>query len=189
MKERNDTKIPEFQSLEEEREYWEGRGPLAKGHKGRLQEAVPRVKRASFLSVRLNGDELTQLRDMAAESDMSVSTFVRFVIKSLAQEWALGKQHFSFLYDSTGKHKTGLKEPVDFFSKTFLAQAKKGVRDKSSFRNICILNDDDLSQAESYLRILNDYMTFCKKKIITLKTHDYEKLEGILQQEEKVSRL
>ena len=29
MKKRGDAKIPEVQSLEEEREYWEVRGPLA----------------------------------------------------------------------------------------------------------------------------------------------------------------
>ncbi len=35
--------IPEFQSLEEERAYWEERGPLADGHRGRVSKANPHI--------------------------------------------------------------------------------------------------------------------------------------------------
>ena len=78
MKGKRDTVIPEFQSLEEEREYWETRGPLAEGHKGRISK--PRQKRSSFLAVRLTGDELTRLRDLAAKQGLGPSTFARNVL-------------------------------------------------------------------------------------------------------------
>ena len=81
MNRKGETKIPEFKSLDEEREYWEARGPLAEGHKGRINKPQPDQKRSSFLSIRLTGEELTQLRDMAAEFGMGPSTYARQVLK------------------------------------------------------------------------------------------------------------
>ena len=78
---KGETKIPEFKSLEEEREYWEAHGPLAKGHKGRIHRPKTEQKRSSFLSIRLTGEELTQLRDMAAKLGTGPSTYARQVLK------------------------------------------------------------------------------------------------------------
>jgi len=75
------TKIPEFKSLDEEREYWEARGPLAEEQGGGINRPKSGQKRSSFLSIRLTGEELTQLRDMAAEFGMGPSTYTRQVLK------------------------------------------------------------------------------------------------------------
>jgi len=80
MKGKRNAGIPEFQSLEEEREYWEARGPLAEGHEGRINKPRPRQKRSSFLAVRLTGEELTLLRDIAAKQGLGPSTFARIVL-------------------------------------------------------------------------------------------------------------
>lgn len=82
MKETRDTGIPEFQSLEEERKYWEALGPLAEGHKGRINRPKSSEKRSSFLAVRLTGEELTHLRDIAAKQGVGPSTFARIVLTS-----------------------------------------------------------------------------------------------------------
>lgn len=74
--------IPEFETLEEERKYWEARGPLANGHKGTLNKPKAKQKRASFLAVRLTGEELTRLRDMAAKQGIGPSTFARMILTS-----------------------------------------------------------------------------------------------------------
>lgn len=87
MKRIRNTGIPEFQSLEEERRYWETHGPLAEGHKGRINKPKVGQKRSSFLAVRLTGEELTQLRDIAAKQGLGTSTFARVV---LAQAIARG---------------------------------------------------------------------------------------------------
>ena len=80
MKGKRDVGVPEFQSLEEERKYWEARGPLAEGHEGRINKPGPRQKRSSFLVVRLTGEELTRLRDVAAKQGIGPSTFARNVL-------------------------------------------------------------------------------------------------------------
>jgi len=90
MKGEMNANIPKFQSLEEEREYWESRGPLAKGHKGRLSKPELGQKRSSFLSVRLTGEELTQLRDMAVELGMGPSTYARHVLRLAIEQKNLG---------------------------------------------------------------------------------------------------
>ena len=82
MKRTRDNVIPEFKSLEEEKEYWEARGPLAEGHKGTINKPKPRQKRSSFLAVRLTGEELTRLRDVAAKQGLGPSTFARIVLTS-----------------------------------------------------------------------------------------------------------
>jgi len=82
MKRTRDNVIPEFKSLEEEKEYWEARGPLAEGHKGTINKPKSRQKRSSFLAVRLTGEELTRLRDVAAKQGLGPSTFARIVLTS-----------------------------------------------------------------------------------------------------------
>jgi len=117
------TKIPEFKSLDEEREYWEARGPLAEEQGGRINRPKPGQKRSSFLSIRLTGEELTQLRDVAAEFGMGPSTYTRQVLKLAIEQ----KNWPSFLppsfllkpiYDVTSKR---VIKPLD----ELLRQAKK----------------------------------------------------------------
>lgn len=86
MKTMKDSGIPEFQSLEEERKYWETRGPLAEGHKGRLNKPRPGQKRSSFLAVRLTGEELTRLRDVAQKQGLGPSTFARLVLTAAIEQ-------------------------------------------------------------------------------------------------------
>ncbi len=80
MKKREDAELPEFRSLDEEKRYWEERGPLAQGRKGRVNKPKPGQKRSSFLAVRLTGEELTLLRDIAARQGIGPSTFARLVL-------------------------------------------------------------------------------------------------------------
>ncbi len=80
MKKQEGNKIPEFQSLEEEKKYWEARGPLAEGRKGRINRTKVGQKRSSFLVVRLTGEELTRLRDKAATYGIGPSTFARILL-------------------------------------------------------------------------------------------------------------
>jgi hypothetical protein len=65
MERKEENKLPVFQSLEEEKEYWEARGPLAEGRKGRTNKPKTDQKRSSFLSVRLTGEEISSLREVA----------------------------------------------------------------------------------------------------------------------------
>ncbi|MFH0913953.1 MAG: hypothetical protein V1849_01520 [Chloroflexota bacterium] len=85
MRGKRSTGIPKFQSREEEREYWEARGPLAEGHKGRLNKPKPGQLRSSFLTVRLTGEELTRLRDAAAAVRMGPSTYARLILLSASE--------------------------------------------------------------------------------------------------------
>ncbi len=85
MKTRESNEIPEFKSLDEEREYWEARGALAEGHKGRVNKPTSGQKRSSFLAIRLTGEELTRLRDIAAEQGLGPSTFARLVLTSVVE--------------------------------------------------------------------------------------------------------
>ena len=80
MKKTTNKEIPEFKTLEEEKEYWEKHGPLADGYHGKISKPDIGKKRSSMLAVRLTGEELTKLRDVAAKHGVGPSTFARIVL-------------------------------------------------------------------------------------------------------------
>ena len=82
MKIINENTVPEFMTIEQEKEYWESRGILDNAKKAKINKATPGLKRASFLNIRLSGEELTQLRDLAARAGTGPSTFARILIKN-----------------------------------------------------------------------------------------------------------
>jgi hypothetical protein len=95
MKKNNSNAIPQFASLEAEKEYWEAKG-LLDPHRPTKTSSTKGVKRASFLNIRLSGEEITELRDLAARAGMGPSTFTRTLIKnSLAQNQTAGFRDYS----------------------------------------------------------------------------------------------
>jgi hypothetical protein len=86
MKNTKLTQNNQFISQEDEREYWESRGPLAKGARGQINSPAPKEKRSSFLSVRLSGEELTKLRDIASHYDLGPSTFAQRILVSFIRQ-------------------------------------------------------------------------------------------------------
>jgi len=70
---------PKFGSIEEEDKYWATHSPLDEGYSAEIQKE--KQKRSSFLTIRLTGEELTQLRDLASSKGMGPSTYIRTLIK------------------------------------------------------------------------------------------------------------
>ena len=105
---------PRFSSLEEEDEYWKTHSPLDEGYEGKVQKS--KQKRSSFLSLRLTGDELTHLRDMAAKFGMGPSTYARQLLGFIIEQKNWGMPYPSFplppLYDSTDKAEIKLRSPL-----------------------------------------------------------------------------
>jgi len=87
VKKREQYPNPTFESSEEEDKYWASHNPLEEGYEGKLQTV--KQKRASFLSVRLTEEELTQLRDMAVMVGVGPSTYARMYLKYVIEQ---GKQ-------------------------------------------------------------------------------------------------
>jgi len=83
---KQDNDIPEFKTLEEEREYWEARGPFAPGNRGRIHNPKPGEKHDSFLAVRMTGAEITKLRDIAAKQGLGVSTYARLLLTNAVKD-------------------------------------------------------------------------------------------------------
>ena len=71
---------PRFGSIEEEDKYWATHSPLDEGYAVAIQKE--KQKRSSFLTIRLTGEELTQLRDLSSARGMGPSTFIRTLIKN-----------------------------------------------------------------------------------------------------------
>ena len=70
---------PRFSSIEEEEKYWAAHSPIAEGFPVEIQKE--KQKRSSFLTIRLTGEELTRLRDLASSKGMGPSTYIRALIK------------------------------------------------------------------------------------------------------------
>jgi hypothetical protein len=82
MKRVNSNAIPDFSSIEREKEYWESKGLLNTTRAAQNNKVTPGTKRDSFLNIRLSGEELTQLRDLAAVAGTGPSTYARILIKN-----------------------------------------------------------------------------------------------------------
>jgi predicted DNA binding CopG/RHH family protein len=71
-------KTPKFNNLEEEDKFWKSHSPLLEGHEGKIRKKDQ--KRESFLSIRLSGKELANLKDKAARYGLAPSTYARQAI-------------------------------------------------------------------------------------------------------------
>jgi hypothetical protein len=80
--------IPKFSNLDEEDKFWQYHSPLMEGYKGKAQKK--KQNRASFLSVRLTGDELASLREKATRYGLGPSTYARQI---LIQAMESGERH------------------------------------------------------------------------------------------------
>ena len=109
---------PRFGSIEEEHKYWATHSPLDEGYAAEIQKE--KQKRSSFLTIRLTGEELTQLRDLSSARGMGPSTFIRTLIKDALTpreqtELALSKsaqQLKSIVQELVYDRKTGGKSAV-----------------------------------------------------------------------------
>jgi hypothetical protein len=117
--------VPEFESLEEERKYWEEKGPLAERHQGKINRPTDEQKRSSFLAVRMTGEELTRLRDVAARNGMGPSTFARFVINS-AIEYQNRTPRSVTLQQIRDAFESSLPEPSRKKAEIFVKDANMG---------------------------------------------------------------
>lgn len=75
---KNKYPVPKFRNLEEEDRYWQSHSPLMEGYEGKVQRK--KQNRASSISVRLTGEELARLREIATQYGLGPSTYVRQVL-------------------------------------------------------------------------------------------------------------
>ena len=89
MKERKERHPnPRFASVEEEQEYWRKHSPLTEDYEGTVQHR--RQRRSSYLSLRLSGEELKQLRDAARRAGIGSTTLARnLILRGLETEMDL----------------------------------------------------------------------------------------------------
>lgn len=178
MKSREDTKTPKFQSLEEERQYWEARGPLAEGSKGRINKAKPGQKRSSFLAVRLTGEELTRLRDIAAKQGLGPSTFARLLLTSAMERGGRLPKTITFdeLKDTLEQ---GLPQAVKDKAKALSKDMAIGDPDNPS---LLIMDASQMREAEELTwSLLRALLAMTGVQVLTPKDARYEEVKDILK--------
>ena len=176
MKRQTSAKIPHFRSAAEEREYWETQGPLAEGHRGKVHKPKLGQKRSSFLSVRLTGQELTQVRDIAARLGMGPSTYVRSVLKFIMRQEGLVDPEFKYLYGVPGKSEPGLRPALARSLKDFSKSWARFLPDRKTGKAFCILDPNNLDLTIEALQNL-----MLNAKTVTSKDDEYKELERIVK--------
>ena len=111
---RNEYPVPKFRNLEEEDRYWQSHSPLIEGYEGKIQKK--KQNRASFLSVRLAGEELHRLREIATHFGLGPSTYARQVLVQ-AMESGLASLPPSFILDFFTQLAQGTTEREELFDK------------------------------------------------------------------------
>ncbi len=170
-------KIPKFESLEEEREYWEARGPLSDGHKGRISKPTAGQKRSSFLAVRLTGEELTQLRDRAAKHGVGPSTFARIVLTSAIE-------HENKLPDSMSLNQllemleNSLPQSVKHEAETLTKNVVIGYPNDPA---LVLIDESNIKDATKLaLLFIKALLALTGKKVITPEDETYKKVKSII---------
>ena len=149
---------PRFSSIEEEDKYWETHSPLDEGFEGKVETS--KQQRSSFLSVRMTGDELFQLRDMAAKQGLGPSTYARLLLTN-----AISRQNGPALYLSNCLH---------FSDGEF--------RDTPERSGICIMNTDDITINQDVINSMWGVIRSASKcRIVTPDDADYEKVERLVK--------
>ena len=178
MRGTRDIGIPEFQSLEEEREYWEARGPLAEGHRGRINKPKPGQKRSSFLAVRLTGEELTRLRDVAARHGLGPSTFARIVLTSTIEPQSKLSKVITW-GELKNRLAENLPQPVKDKAEKFAKYVAIGDPDKPS---LLVIDAGQLKQAEELTRLLlGALLSVAGVQLITPEDKRYEEVKGVVK--------
>jgi len=81
---------PKFKSIEEEEQYWATHSPLDEGYEGKVSKGEQKL--TSILTVRVTGEEITDLRDIASELGMGPSTYARMVLKTMIKEHKVSEE-------------------------------------------------------------------------------------------------
>jgi hypothetical protein len=182
-------KAQEFNSIEEEREYWEVRGLLGKGHRGKLNTPDSSVQRSSFLSVRLSGNELTAWRDFATRCGEGPSTAARRLILTVLEQAGRPVQESN--KSNEGKHTMTLDEVGAALTKMMPDELKNrmqtliessGVPDTSN-PSFWIM---DPSQTQEFLTLSAKIMVLLVEslnpniKVVTPADSNYDKVKSVL---------
>lgn len=150
---------PKFSSMEEEDKYWEAHSPLDEGFEGEVETSEQ--KRSSFLSVRMTGDELSQLRDAAAKLGLGPSTYARSILTQVSSHpnWPI-QDRFNYLYDNS--------------------ILKRGSTLKHSA--ICILDTGDINIDQGVVNSLVEAVLISSKcRMVTPDDADYKKAERLVK--------
>ena len=126
---------PRFSSIEEEDRYWKTHSPLDEGFEGEVQ--TTEQKRSSFLSVRMTGDELSQLRDEAAKLGLGPSTYARLVLThAITGQNEPAQYTFGYIDSNNWKHESNIGPQGIYILNTDDINITQDIAN-SMFRMIC----------------------------------------------------
>ena len=149
---------PRFSNIEEEDKYWETHSPLDEGFEGEVETSEQ--KRSSFLSVRMTGDELSQLRDAAAKLGLGPSTYARLILTH-----AISHQNWHMPYTVNN-----LNNPT------------RDLESSLSHPGIYILDTDDINiNQDVVINMLGLIRNACKCRMVTPDDADYEAVERLVR--------
>jgi hypothetical protein len=178
-----------FKSSEEERAYWEKRGPLAKGARNQLVKPFSHKKLESFLSIRLSGKELTEFRDLADKCGRGPSTFGREILLAVlnyfnAPSVDSGKRQIpiqDICRDLAAKMPEDFKEKMtDLMKSSIIGDVNKPsllVFDPSQIK--------ELEEISSKMLALLIESTNPNVKVVTPSDQKYEKVKSLLEAKEE----
>lgn len=152
-------KIPEFNSIDEERKYWESRGPLAKGNRGLLNVPDAKAQRSSFLSVRFSGQELTRWRNLSAKFGIGPSTLARNLIMAYLQQ----NENIEKSQSNENRQNMPIEKAFDYLSRNLPSDFSK---EMENLFNSAVVGD--MSNPEMFILYQNQFREFMRLSIITM---------------------
>ena len=153
---KNQYPVPKFRNLEEEDKYWQSHSPLMEGYEGKIQKK--KQNRASFLSIRLTGEELARLREIASRYGLGPSTYARQVLIQAIESSGVGSlppplliSLFSQLASCTGEPPKEYLQLLNECQKQFLEMQEDMAEQivRTCLPNLPIITLDKLQDKEN----------------------------------------
>ncbi len=171
--------IPQFETEEQEAEYWDTHTPLDLVAEPKAQEVRVRGAKDRPITIRLDSESRSRLEKLAAEQGLGPSTFARLILTSVIERKEKLPKHLTLneLEDALEKNlPQSIKEQAESLAK---AISIGGNPDNPAF---LLLDKSQMSEwGELGLRAISILLATYDVPIITQKHNKYEKIKALVQ--------
>ncbi len=170
--------IPQFETEEQEAEYWDSHSPLDLATEPKAQKVRVRGVKDRPITIRLDSKSRSKLDRLAAEQRLGPSTFARLILMSVIEQGNKLPKHITLdelrkmLEEITPQ---SVKDRADLLAK----EAAIGDPDNPSF---LILNQSQINEwGELGLQAICTFLEMCNIHVITPKHSEYKEVKTLVQ--------
>lgn len=169
--------IPQFETEEQEAEYWDTRSPLDLVAEPKAQKVRVRGAKDRPITIRLDSESRSKLEKLAAEQGLGPSTFARLVLTSVIERKEKLPRHVT-LDELRDILENNLPQPLKDRAESLARDASIGGPDNPAF----LIDNSQVSAWEEFgLEAISTLLAMYNVQIINREHKEYEAVKTLLQ--------